>query len=432
MHHKITNNNHKTKTILVAGLLYSFGAFTHATPVNWIFPSPVVFSGTDTLSGSFTFDADTNMASNINLMLNYDGTDYSITEAGEIGAGWIRFVNANTVNSPGVYLSSATLTNAGGDVSISSMGTGLCGHLSAGVCGNINPEEFASNVQISSDAYTVTPSAGANGSISPNTGQLVVNGNTTQFTVTADTGYTANVGGTCGGSLAGTTYTTNAITADCTVEASFAEFNDGDGIDVGTENSAPNNGDGNDDGIPDSEQSDVTSLPAAQGGGYLTMSVGGGCSLAQSVAAVAPSALDPANYSYPLGLLEFSLPCENALVTVYYHGATSLDGHAYRKYGPTTPGAAPSSWYTLPGVVFGTTTIDGQTVSTATFELADNQLGDDTGDDGVIVDQGGPGLPPSAPPMEPIPTPTLSEWTMVILSGLLALMGILTLRRKYL
>lgn len=49
--------------------------------------------------------------------------------------------------------------------------------------------------------------------------------------------------------------------------------NDGDGLIPLVEDGAPNNGDGNADGIRDAEQSDVASLPAAVGGGYVTLVV---------------------------------------------------------------------------------------------------------------------------------------------------------------
>ena len=70
--------------------------------------------------------------------------------------------------------------------------------------------------------YTVTPSAGTGGSISPNTPQVVAYNATPAFTVAPAVGYQiGSVGGTCGGALSGATYATTAVTADCTVAASF-------------------------------------------------------------------------------------------------------------------------------------------------------------------------------------------------------------------
>lgn len=54
-----------------------------------------------------------------------------------------------------------------------------------------------------------------------------------------------------------------------------------DGVATAVEEAAPNGGDG--DGVPDSEQSDVASVPDAEGVGYVTLQVSGSCSIATSV-----------------------------------------------------------------------------------------------------------------------------------------------------
>ncbi len=169
---------------------------------------------------------------------------------------------------------------------------------------------------------------------------------------------------------------------------------DGDGVAPSVEDAAPNNGDGNGDGAPDSQQAHVASLPSATGSGYVTVVVSGGCSQIQSVATytAASQGNDP-NFDYPYGLVGFTIPCSTATVKVIFHNAANLNGFTYRKFGPTPPAFNNPQWYTLPGVTFGTEVIGGQTVATATFTLTDGQLGDDTDVDGVIVDQGGPGLP---------------------------------------
>jgi hypothetical protein len=58
-------------------------------------------------------------------------------------------------------------------------------------------------------------------------------------------------------------------------------------------------------------------------------------------------------------------------------------------------------------------------VGFAAFTLADNVVGDSTGDDNRIVDPGGPGLQ-DAP--APAPAPALGVWGM--LGSLLALLGL--------
>jgi hypothetical protein len=168
--------------------------------------------------------------------------------------------------------------------------------------------------------------------------------------------------------------------------------NDGDGVLDTIEAGGPNGGDANGDGIVDSAQPEVASIPEPGGANYIALEVSGGCSTILDVVALSEdqiAALDP-TYDYPHGLVEFEAPCETATIDLWFHGATSLSA-PYRKYGPTTPGVpATTAWYTLPGAVFGTDVIDGNTVATVTLSLADNALGDDTGDDGTIVDIGGP------------------------------------------
>jgi len=193
-----------------------------------------------------------------------------------------------------------------------------------------------------------------------------------------------------------------AIGDGCGSDCQFETNGDTDGVDASIEDAGPGcgldglaNGDGNGDGVLDSTQAKVATLPAANGNGYLTLV--SECDLAE-VEAVTPESRggDPGR-TYPFGLLGFVLPgCESSLMKVYYHAATSIpSGSEYRKHGPETPGfPATTKFYTLPGVVFGSEAPGAcaSAVATATFRLFDNQLGDDTGDDGDIVDQGGPGF----------------------------------------
>ena len=66
--------------------------------------------------------------------------------------------------------------------------------------------------------------------------------------------------------------------------------------------------------------------------------------------------------------------------------------------------------------------------NTITFSITDGGLGDDDlSANGVIVDQGGPGVPVAG---EPTAIPTLSEWARMLLAGLLGVFGIGAVRRK--
>ncbi len=293
----------------------------------------------------------------------------------------------------------------------------------------------------------------------------------------SDNPVTFTAEGSCTVADSNVTLTTSGICTITAAQAGNDDFNaatdvpqsfniaDNDGVADTIENNAPNSGDGNNDGIPDSEQIDVTSL-LNTAGDFITMEVSGDCSVNQNVAAVSPPVADPQDYTYPFGLLEFRLPCETATVKIYYHGIADLSGYDYRKYGPVPPNFDVAQWYTLDNVTFGSEIINGNQVATASFNLTDAGLGDDTGDDGVIVDQGGPGLPPATvPPVTPppvipgpvtpppviptpvtpppvIPTPvtpppatssptaipTLNPWMFALLSAMLGLIGALRKR----
>jgi len=74
----------------------------------------------------------------------------------------------------------------------------------------------------------VTPTVGANGAVTPAVTQPVAPGGTTSFTVTPNAGYAPVVTDNCaaggtqtGGALVGSTYTTNAIAQTCTINFSF-------------------------------------------------------------------------------------------------------------------------------------------------------------------------------------------------------------------
>ncbi len=192
---------------------------------------------------------------------------------------------------------------------------------------------------------------------------------------------------------------TNSPSATLTPVDLLAD-DDQDGVPDATESGAPGGGDGNDDGTPDGSQAHVASVPAATGAGYITLVAsagqGDGCGDLRSVSAVteAIGGGDDA-FDYPFGLVRFALQdCRAVTITVYFHGDGGRSvSRAYRKFGPVAPDfAAPPMFYTLPGVEFGAVRIPADTgpvVTTATFTLVDNQLGDASGVPNVIVDPGG-------------------------------------------
>ena len=88
----------------------------------------------------------------------------------------------------------------------------------------------------------------------------------------------------------------------------------------------------------------------------------------------------------------------------------------YWKYGPTPNNPVPH-WYVLPA------TMSGNTIS---FNITDGGLGDDDLTvNGVIVDQGGPGVPITATPI-----PSTSKSTLFVLSGILLFAGLMIMRHR--
>ena len=86
----------------------------------------------------------------------------------------------------------------------------------------------------------------------------------------------------------------------------------------------------------------------------------------------------------------------------------------YWKYGPE-PGNAAPHWYVLPATLTGATVV---------FNITDGLRGDDDLTvNGIIVDQGGPGVPLAPAGAGAIQTPTLSEWMLMVLATMLLLGG---------
>ncbi|CAN5370930.1 hypothetical protein BH11PSE11_BH11PSE11_36100 [soil metagenome] len=134
----------------------------------------------------------------------------------------------------------------------------------------------------------------------------------------------------------------------------------------------------------------------------------------------------PQGVTFPHGLFDFVLtggaPGSSAVVTITYPGAVPA-GAVYWKYGPTPAGnncgspavCALPHWYQFPAVFAG---------NTATLTITDGGLGDDDlTANGVIVDQGGPGVPA-------LEIPTLSEWARILLALLLVVAGLGAMQRR--
>jgi len=144
----------------------------------------------------------------------------------------------------------------------------------------------------------------------------------------------------------------------------------------------------------------------------------------------------PAGATLPLGLTHLQLssgtPGSTATVTVHYTTAIPA-GAVYMKYGKSPAGfnctgaaCAVDHWYQMPAAqaVFAP---DRMSV---TLTIQDGGVGDnDLAANGAIDDPGGPVL--LAGGLATPSIPTLSEWSLIALSCLIAILGLGRFRRRY-
>ncbi|MBK9741164.1 MAG: PxKF domain-containing protein [Actinobacteria bacterium] len=168
---------------------------------------------------------------------------------------------------------------------------------------------------------------------------------------------------------------------------------DTDGIDSVVEGGAPNNGDGNGDGLPDAYQANVTSLPAlgspgGAGADYVTVASSPQTTLS-SVAVIDPSDREqvpvepPAGVTLPGGLVNLVLSGDGVgvgsdqTITIYVTSTEGVVGYA--KYNTET-----QEWSLLPSdrvAIFP---------NRVEIRLTDGGIGDDDGvANGTISDPGG-------------------------------------------
>lgn len=175
------------------------------------------------------------------------------------------------------------------------------------------------------------------------------------------------------------------------------------------------------------------SLTGATGAGTATAVAGGvgwvfapgGTGLQQSAGFIplqghpkSPPALPP-NQQFSYDLLDFvainGVPGSVLTVTITYPGLLPR-GTQYWKYGRTAAEPTPH-WYIFPGAL-----ISGNTI---TLSITDGAAGDDDlSANGTIVEPGGPAAP------TPVPIPTLSDWSTLLLAGLLLTFGRGRLQRR--
>ena len=179
---------------------------------------------------------------------------------------------------------------------------------------------------------------------------------------------------------------------------------DSDGVPGGIEDQAPNQGDGNGDGVPDSEQPHVASLPGmsqARGGTHAWVTVwvepidgDGSCQRINNMQVLDPATL-PADTArgpdatlYADGVVRLDLPdCQHADMHVRFHGADHADPRfTWRSYGPAHPGDIDSlGWHGFAGAT-------RSAPDTWTLRIQGGEPGDWFGNGEVIRFAGGVGF----------------------------------------
>ena len=168
---------------------------------------------------------------------------------------------------------------------------------------------------------------------------------------------------------------------------------DGDGVTDSEENER-RGGDGNGDGIADATQPSVASVSNLDGDGFHTLaSTGITCTTVTEFGVLVESTASPdPSFTYPSGLFDFTLECDNAgedaTVTISFDGDYDTAAWEWRKFDRNT-----NTYTSVDGVTFGTAVVDGEPVTTATFDLVDGGFLDEDGAlNASITDPSGPGI----------------------------------------
>jgi hypothetical protein len=146
---------------------------------------------------------------------------------------------------------------------------------------------------------------------------------------------------------------------------------------------------------------------------------GTGCRFSTVTPLAPPNGGPGGGVTMPYGVVDFTLlDCTAGQATVRMTYSGPVGGMGLWKYGPYPTPTSPVSWYQMTGA-----TVSGNSI---TFTIVDNGPGDADPATGVIADPAGPGNAPNSAQS----IPTMSEWAMIALSGLLGLFGIKRLARR--
>ena len=182
---------------------------------------------------------------------------------------------------------------------------------------------------------------------------------------------------------------------------------DTDEVDNRVEDAAPNSGDGNKDGILDSQQNQVTSLPNSVDQSYITLASPTGTSLAAVAPIANPSPSDsPPFVEFPFGHLNFAIDNTGvgsaSTVTLYLPDDTVVN--TYYKYGPTPDNNSPH-WYeflyngSTGAEIFAGTDADSDPEIIILHFIDGGRGDDDLTANGIVHDPGSPAFLPNQPPI---------------------------------
>jgi hypothetical protein len=149
---------------------------------------------------------------------------------------------------------------------------------------------------------------------------------------------------------------------------------------------------------------------------------GAGCRFSTVTPLAPPNGGPGGGVTMPYGVVDFTvLDCTAGQATVRMTYSGPVGNMGLWKYGPYPTPTSPVKWYQLTGA-----TVSGNSI---TFTIQDNGPGDSDPAVGVIADPAGPGTI-AAVAGAPTSIPTLSEWGMILMAGLLGLFGLAQLRRR--
>lgn len=191
-------------------------------------------------------------------------------------------------------------------------------------------------------------------------------------------------------------YYQNGAVAEVYFSYSNTTDTDGDGISNQAEQAGPNDGDANNDGIADSEQTNVASFVNPVTNKYAALEVSDTCTIRSASADAESASSKDTAFDYPLGLMNFSLVCDTpgltADVTQYYYDSSSTG--SFRKYNATN-----HSYQSVPGATISQTTIGASSATKVTYQVTDGQsLDEDGAANGTIIDPSGVATAVIAPP----------------------------------